>query len=91
MDSTKNCATISLLRAPIAFLIQISLVLSVTETIIIFITPIPPTKSEISPTTSKKFDIALEVLLTLWENSAKLCTENPALASLGRLNFLSKT
>jgi hypothetical protein len=38
----------SLVFAPIAFLMPISLVLSVTDTSIIFITPIPPTKSDIA-------------------------------------------
>ena len=47
-DSTKNCAIISRSNAQIAFLIQISLVLSVTETIIIFITQIHPTNNEIA-------------------------------------------
>ncbi len=36
------------LRAPMAFLIPISLVLSVTETSIIFIMPIPPTNKDIT-------------------------------------------
>ena len=53
-DSVKNCKIISLFNAPIAFLIPISLVLSVTETIIIFITPMPPTNSEIHHITHKK-------------------------------------
>ena len=44
-DSTRNCHSISLRRAPTAFLIPISRVLSVTEIIIIPMTPIPPTKS----------------------------------------------
>jgi hypothetical protein len=43
-----------LFKAPIAFLIQISLVLSVTDTSIIFITPIPPTSKEIPPIAPKK-------------------------------------
>ena len=42
-DSHKNWKTISLLFAPIVILIPISLVLSDTETSIIFIIPIPPT------------------------------------------------
>ena len=54
IDSIKNCVIISLLKAPMAFLIPISLVLSVTDTIIIFITPIPPTSSEIPPIIPKK-------------------------------------
>jgi len=46
-DSIKNCIKISVFVAQIAFLIQISLVLSITETSIIFITQIHPTRSEI--------------------------------------------
>ena len=42
-DSIKNCISIILVVAPTAFLIPISLVLSVTDTSIMFITPIPPT------------------------------------------------
>ena len=45
--SVRNCPRIDLFLAPSAFLRPISLVLSVTDTSIIFITPIPPTRSEI--------------------------------------------
>ena len=48
-DSIKNWVMISAFKAHIAFLIQISLVLSVTETSIIFITPIPHTSNEMDP------------------------------------------
>ena len=41
--STMNCIIIEFCVAPNAFLRPISLVLSVTETNMIFITPIPPT------------------------------------------------
>ena len=47
IDSIRNCNSIFPLVAPIAFLSPISLVLSVTETSIIFMTPIPPTNREI--------------------------------------------
>ena len=47
-DSIKNCVKTSPVLAPRAFLIPISLVLSVTETSIIFIMPIPPTTSDIA-------------------------------------------
>ena len=47
IDSIINCKRIEPLVAPSAFLVPISLVLSVIETSIIFITPIPPTKREI--------------------------------------------
>jgi hypothetical protein len=45
--SVKNCMIISFFDAQMAFLIQISFVLSVTETSIIFITQIHHTKREI--------------------------------------------
>ena len=45
--SQTNCLTISDFVAPTALLIPISRVLSVTETSIIFITPIPPTATPI--------------------------------------------
>lgn len=48
-DSIRNCVMMSAFNAQIAFLIQISLVLSVTETSIIFITQIQPTSKEIEP------------------------------------------
>ena len=43
--SVRNCARIRLFLAPSAFLRPISLVLSVTDTSMMFITPIPPTSS----------------------------------------------
>jgi hypothetical protein len=43
MASIRNCFRISEDRAPIAFRMPISLVRSLTETSIIFMTPIPPT------------------------------------------------
>jgi hypothetical protein len=51
-------------NAQIAFLIQISLVLSVTETSIIFITQIHHTSKEIEPIAANKYvkmDIALSI------------------------------
>jgi hypothetical protein len=53
-DSIKNCVIISAFKAQIAFLIQISLVLSVTETNIIFITPIHHTNNEIDQIAASK-------------------------------------
>ena len=49
-DSTKNWKRIEPVLAPSAFLIPISLVRSVTDTSMIFITPIPPTKRDIAAT-----------------------------------------
>ena len=45
--SVRNWSKISFFPAPMAFLIPISLVLSVTDTSIIFITQIHPTRSDI--------------------------------------------
>ena len=45
--SVKNCPKIFPFLAPIAFFKPISWVRSVTDTSMIFITPIPPTKREI--------------------------------------------
>ena len=53
-DSIKNCVMMSPFRAQIAFLIQISLVLSVTETNIIFIIQIHHTSNEIDPIAASK-------------------------------------
>ena len=46
--SARNCVSIEEVLAPRDFLMPISLVLSVTETVMIFITPIPPTKRDIA-------------------------------------------
>src|SRR5262249_4443709 len=48
--SIKNCVSMSLRRAPIAFRIPISFVRSVTDTSMMFITTMPPTTSEIAAT-----------------------------------------
>ena len=48
--SAKNCVIMAPVDAPMDFLMPISLVLSVTETSMMFITPIPPTISEITDT-----------------------------------------
>ena len=46
-DSVKNCSRIRFFLAPMAFFRPISLVRSVTDTSMIFITPMPPTSREI--------------------------------------------
>ena len=51
-DSNRNCMRMLRRLAPIAFLMPISRVRSVTETNMMFITPIPPTNSAI-PVTSR--------------------------------------
>ena len=45
--SVKNCPRMTFFLAPMAFFNPISLVRSVTDTSIIFITPMPPTRREI--------------------------------------------
>jgi hypothetical protein len=87
-DSIKNCVIISLFNAQIAFLIQISLVLSVTETSIIFITPIHPTSKEIEPIAANKYvkmDIASSIASHIADNEE---TENPAKSICEILYFL---
>lgn len=68
-DSAKNWLTISDFFAQIAFLIQISLVLSVTETSIIFMTPIHPTSSEIAAIQAKNVDMIHMILSTISKKS----------------------
>ena len=62
--SIRNCARMSERRAPIALRMPISRVRSVTDTSMMFITPIPPTSSEIAATSPssvvKTSDVALE-------------------------------
>ena len=45
-DSVRNCSRIRFFLAPMAFFRPISLVRSVTDTSMIFITPMPPTSRE---------------------------------------------
>lgn len=86
-DSTKNCKIISLFKAQIAFLIPISLVLSVTDTIIIFITQIPQINNDNPQIKSKNAFIILVVCSICLTNSAKEEISNPAVAALDILNF----
>ncbi len=53
-DSIRNCVLIAAERAPIAILMPISRVRSVTETSMIFMMPIPPTSSETPAIAAKK-------------------------------------
>ena len=59
--SVKNCPKITDFLAPIAFFRPISLVRSVTDTSMIFITPIPPTRREIPA-------IQINMVLVDWLN-----------------------
>ena len=61
-DSIKNCAVMSALRAPIALRNPISLVRSVTETNIIFITPIPPTNKEIAAFCQRNYGVTFPMM-----------------------------
>ena len=71
-DSDKNCIIIDLVFAPNAFRIPISLVRSVTDTSIIFITPMPPTIKEIAATSEIIIVTALITVLMLLIMSLKL-------------------
>ena len=61
-DSARNCNRIEPVRAPRAFLIPISLVRSVTDTSIIFITPIPPTIRDMAATNEINKVITFRIL-----------------------------
>ena len=61
IDYTIKCVLMELLVAPRAFLVPISRVRSVMDTSIIFMTPIPPTRSEIPAIT----EIAREIVDTI--------------------------
>ena len=58
--SIRNCAEMRRLRAPSAFLRPISGVRSVTDTSMMFITPMPPTMSEMPATRISWRFVALE-------------------------------
>lgn len=68
--SIRNWFLISLGLAPIAFLKPISLVLSVTETSMIFMTPIPPTINEIAAIPPK----AKDKTPVIWEIVERACS-----------------
>ena len=89
-DSIKNCVIISPFKAQIAFLIQISLVLSVTETNIIFMTQIHHTSKEIDPMAANRYvkiDIALSIASPIADNEV---TENHAKSIWLTLYFLMR-
>ena len=52
--SIRNCDKITRLGAPIAFLIPISRVLSITVTSMMLVIPMPPTSSEIPATAPRR-------------------------------------
>ena len=67
--SNKNCIRISDCLAPTAFLRPISSVLSLTETSIIFMIPIPPTNRETAPIAANKNVRPLVMLVTMFSAS----------------------
>jgi hypothetical protein len=81
---------ISAFNAQIAFLIQISLVLSVTETSIIFITPIHHTSNEIDPIAASRY-VKIHMALSIASQIAdKDVTVNPAKSICLTLYFLMR-
>jgi hypothetical protein len=81
---------ISAFKAQIAFLIQISLVLSVTETSIIFITPIHHTSNEIDPMAASRY-VKIHIALSIASPIAdKDVTVNPAKSICLTFSFLMR-
>ncbi len=82
--STRNWIRMSLRRAPTALRIPISRVRSVTDTSMMFITPIPPTSSEIAATSPSSVVntplVELEACrIEPWLMTLKLLVVEPAL------------
>jgi len=65
-DSIKNCRRMVRRGAPIALRIPISLVRSVTDTNMIFMIPIPPTKSDIPVINKPTAAITPPIVLKVW-------------------------
>ena len=93
-DSIKNCDMMSARLAPTAMRMPISRVRSVTDTSMIFITPIPPTISEITAMAeikSVKVDVASFIDFMM---VSELCTKKslrPCLAFKSEISELSAT
>ena len=69
-----NCSMMSRMRAPVAMRIPISRVRSTTLTSMMFMTPMPPTSSEIAATVpSSKVKVSW-VSMAAWRNDAILRT-----------------
>ena len=64
--STRNWVRMSLRRAPTALRMPISRVRSVTDTSMMFITPIPPTSSEIAATSPSSVVNTLLLAVEVW-------------------------
>ena len=89
-DSIKNCVIISPFKAHMAFLIQISLVLSVTDTNMMFITHIHHTNNEIDPIAANKY-VKIHIALSIASEIAdRDVTENQAKSIWLTLYFLIK-
>ena len=73
--SVKNCIRISLFFAPRDFLIPISRVLSVTDTNMMFIIPMPPTSNEIAAIPPRVIERIWSTELAVSRNCVGLLTE----------------
>ena len=71
MASTTNCTRMALLGAPRALRVPISRVRSVTETSMMFITPMPPTTSEMPAMTAMAMETVSSMLL-IWETMVSM-------------------
>ena len=78
--SVRNCVRMSLRRAPTALRMPISRVRSVTLTSMMFITPIPPTSSEIAATSPSSVVNTLLVELDVSSSEPWLSTLKPGSA-----------
>ena len=74
MASAKNCSIMSRRLAPIALRTPISRVRSVTDTSIMFITPMPPTSSEMPAIAPRNTTKVLVVSSSAWIVSSWLVT-----------------
>ena len=67
--STRNCGNTSEPRAPMAMRMPISRVLSVTDTSMMFMMPMPPTSSEIEAIAASNIVITFVLLAAVWARS----------------------
>ena len=93
LASVRNCIIISELSAPIDLRIPISRVRSETETSIIFIIPIPPTRSDIAAIPQRN-NFSVSVMLVIVESisaedeTEKLALEESVILSFARKKFV---
>ena len=69
-DSVRNCSKIRFFLAPMAFFRPISLVRSVTDTSMMFITPMPPTKREMLAIQISWLLVACDIFCSCWACSS---------------------